>query len=62
MATPGALHTNLLSPDISELYYFLLPQMTTAERDNLVAVNGMVVYNTTTATVQVRQGGAWANV
>lgn len=37
----------------------LLPRMTTAQRDALTAVDGMQVYNTTTAAFNKRQGGAW---
>lgn len=40
----------------------LLPRMTTAQRDALTAANGMVIYNTTTSTIQGRQGGAWTNL
>jgi hypothetical protein len=41
---------------------FLLPRMTTTQRNALTAVDGMMVYNTTTATSQHRQAGAWVNV
>lgn len=37
----------------------LLPRMTTAQRDALTAVDGMMVYNTTTGAMNKRQGGAW---
>jgi len=40
----------------------LLSRMTTAERDLLTAVNGMILYNTTLSKVQVYEGGAWASV
>jgi hypothetical protein len=37
-----------------------LPTFTTTERDaNLTATNGMVIYNSTLARVQMYQGGAW---
>lgn len=39
-----------------------LLSLTTAERDALTPAEGMVIYNETTATVQVYQGGAWAGV
>lgn len=38
-----------------------LPTMTTAQRDALTPVNGMVVYNTTTGTIQQYVSGAWGN-
>lgn len=36
--------------------------LTTAQRDALTAANGMVIYNSTTATHQVYQGGAWVSL
>lgn len=41
---------------------FLLPRMTTTQRNALTAVNGMVIYNTTTGVVEAREGGAWVNL
>jgi len=40
----------------------IVPRMTTAQRDALTAVNGMIIYNTTTNTMQGRINGAWANM
>ena len=41
---------------------WLLPRMTTAQRDALVgAVDGYVIYNTTTVTFQQRRLGLWSN-
>ena len=62
MANPGFIQKIKVSNDGYEVTSFLLPSMTTTERDNLSAVNGMIIYNSTTATVQVYQGGAWASV
>jgi hypothetical protein len=56
------LHVTSIAPGVDEVTLVLLPQMTTTERDNLTLVNGLIIYNTTTTTVQVYQGGAWANV
>lgn len=39
-----------------------LLSLTTTQRDALTAANGMVIYNSTTATGQVYQGGAWVSV
>ena len=36
--------------------------LTTAQRDALTPANGMVIYNSTTSTVQVYQGGTWTSV
>lgn len=53
-ATPqGAL-------DISSVTGALIvPRMTTAERDALTAVDGMIIYNTTTNAFNFRENGAW---
>ena len=40
----------------------LVTRMTTAQRDALTAVNGMIIYNTTTNTMQGRVNGAWADM
>lgn len=40
----------------------LFPRMTTTQRDALTAINGMVIYNTTTDKLQVRAAGAWADL
>ncbi|MEK7087203.1 MAG: hypothetical protein AAB958_00680, partial [Patescibacteria group bacterium] len=38
---------------------FIVPRMTTAQRDALTAVNGMIIYNTTTNQFNFREDGAW---
>lgn len=40
----------------------LLPRMTSTQRDALTAVNGMLIYNSTTNKLQVYENSAWANV
>jgi hypothetical protein len=42
--------------------YFLLPRLTTGQRDNLDAQNGMVIYNTTVPAFQGYQAGSWQNL
>ena len=37
----------------------LLPRMTTAQRDALTAVNGMIIYNSTTNAFNFYENGAW---
>jgi len=37
----------------------IVPRMTTAQRDSLTAVNGMIIYNTTTNQFNFREDGAW---
>lgn len=39
----------------------LLPRLTTAQRDLLTAVNGMIIFNTTTTTFQ-GYSGSWGNL
>ena len=38
-----------------------LLSLTTVQRDALTAANGMLIYNTTTSTVQKYESGAWVN-
>lgn len=40
----------------------LLPRMTQTQRDALTAVNGMLIYNSTSGTVQARNAGAWVSL
>jgi len=40
----------------------ILTRMTTAQRNALTAVNGMILYNTDTGKVQVYESDAWASV
>jgi hypothetical protein len=41
---------------------FRLPSLTTAQIANLVAVNGDIVYNSTTSTIQAYAGNVWGNI
>jgi hypothetical protein len=38
---------------------FVPPRMTTTQRNAMTAINGMMIYNTTTAAFNVRIAGAW---
>ena len=38
---------------------FIVPRMTTVQRDALTAVNGMIIYNTTTNQFNFYENGAW---
>jgi len=40
----------------------LVTRMTTTQRDALTAVDGMIIYNTTTATLQGRTNGSWTDL
>lgn len=40
----------------------LLSRLTTTQRNALTAVNGMIIYNSTTNKVQAYEAGAWTNV
>lgn len=42
--------------------YIQLPSLTSTERDALTAVAGMIIYNSTTATLQKYEGGAWVSL
>jgi len=55
------------SPDIVIItdgagHYLQLPQLTTAERNALTAVNGMVIYNSTTGQIESYENGAWGAI
>jgi len=41
---------------------FTLPSLTTTERDALTAANGMLIYNTSTNTLQGYENGSWVNM
>ena len=41
---------------------FRLPSLTTAQIANITPVNGDMVYNTTTAKVQIYANSAWGNI
>ena len=41
---------------------FLPPRMTTAQRDALTAINGMIVYNSTTGAMNYYKAGAWTAI
>jgi hypothetical protein len=41
---------------------FTLPRLTTTQRDALTAVNGMIVYNSSTDKFQGYENGSWANL
>lgn len=38
---------------------FLPPRMTTTQRDALTPIDGMIIYNTTTGTLNFRKAGVW---
>jgi hypothetical protein len=38
---------------------FIVPRMTTAQRNALASVNGMIIYNTSTNQFNFRENGAW---
>ncbi len=40
---------------------FLPSRMTTTQRDAMTAVDGMVIYNSTTTKLEARENGAWVN-
>ncbi len=41
---------------------FLLPRLTTTQRDLLTELDGMMIYNTTTGVIEGREGAAWVNL
>ncbi len=59
----GAAPANDVALDVvSTTAAFRPPSMTTAQRDALTASAGMMIYNTTTNTMQFYNGSAWATI
>ena len=55
------------SPDIVIItdgagHYLQLPSLTTAQRNVLTAVNGMVIYNSTTNQIESYENGVWGAI
>jgi len=61
-ANAGPTNTSVGIEIQSTTKAFLPSRMTTTQRDALTAVNGMILYNTTTNTLQGRIAGVWANL
>lgn len=51
--------SNNVAFEVSGNLPFLLPRMTTATRDSLIAINGMLIYNTDLQATQVFQDFSW---
>jgi hypothetical protein len=62
VAASGSLTASCVAEFASTTGAVLLPRMTSTQRDALTATNGMLIYNTTTATVQARAGGSWTSL
>jgi hypothetical protein len=69
LANDGRIGIGTSSPAVSALLdlssttgALLLPRMTTTQRNALTAVNGMVIYNSSTDKFQGRAGGAWVDL
>lgn len=58
LAVTGSVDIGGGAPDS----YFILPRLTTDQRDALNAVNGMMIYNTTLNKFQGFQAGSWQNL
>lgn len=58
----GAATTSCALEVSSTTGAFMLPRMTTTQRDALTAANGMLIYNTTDDKIQGREAGAWVNL
>jgi len=60
--TLGAIAASAILELSSTTGALLLTRMTTAQRNALAPVDGMVIYNTTTGVLEAREGGAWVNL
>ena len=47
---------------VSTTKAFILPRMTTTQRNTMVATNGMIIYNTTTNKFEGYENGSWTNL
>ena len=56
------IDTNDNGVQLNSVGYLLLNRITTAQRDALTAVSGMLIYNTTTSKLNVYTGAAWESV
>jgi len=65
--TPPVVDTSKINPSVLEVQStqeaFLLPRMTTAQRDAMLALDGMMIYNLSVgvAAAQVHQNGVWVS-
>lgn len=57
--SPSALGTSVMMDMASTTKAPVLPRMTTAQRDLLTAVSGMIIYNTSTGKVNFRAAAGW---
>ncbi len=63
MGATGAVTAGAALEVASTTAVFLLPRMTTVQRNALAAApDGGCIYNTTTLKVQVRENGAWLDI
>jgi phage-related protein len=62
IGTAGEPATSAMVEISSTTGALLLPRMTTTQRDALTAVNGMLIYNSTTNKFQGYENGAWTNL
>ena len=64
--TEKSLFTTILTLDraneTATIGALIMKSYTTAERDALTAVNGMIIYNSTLNKFQGYENGAWANL
>jgi hypothetical protein len=59
IGTAGAVATSAILELASTTGALLVSRMTTAQRNALTAINGMIIYNSTTGEFNFREGGAW---
>jgi hypothetical protein len=61
-SSAGGVLTGPLSWSESGDEYLQIPRLTTTQRNALTPADGMVIFNTTDAKFQVRQGAAWLSL
>ena len=60
--TPEATHVHVQTETVQATKWMQLQGITTATRDALTAVNGMIIYNSTDNKFQGYENGACANL
>jgi len=60
-ASPSAVDTSVSLDFRGTVAVPRLPRLTTTQRNALTALDGMIIYNTTDGTAQVRNNGSWVD-
>lgn len=62
VGTTTVANNSSVALEIAGTRAMLMPRLSTVQRDLLTGVDGMILYNSTTAQMQKYQNGAWVNM